>query len=454
MNADERSFFIMEIVTILLVAISSFLLLTELFPLTTMFDIQLVLYLTILVLDYLRVKSFTFFQIWIVGFIFIVWSEMRITSSGYLGALYTIPYVRFSLANFLLLLGYHTCQNKKIIFHNKVCDISKTNWLFTFIIIILYLIYVSQSARSAIVNLQYGRQLSSAKGSSTLTGALISALGTILPAIIAYHVKYVKGKNSVISFVYSLPIFIILLLQSTRFRFLFSVMPFLIVVGVLNFGKADRKKNVILLICVILMVSVSSFVKSNRNMAFAEIENPSLFDKETTNRTDPLTLKIAKQMSPEGILRMAYYADEYFLDHPLHYGKEMSFIFYFWVPRSIWPNKPTQLDYWLIRECSSEVVADSYSSASGFIGEARADFGWGCLLLAFFLGVLFKKIDDYKDIIWTYYRQSFNIVLIAILVPWAFFFVRSPLTSTMSLIWELILYYLFVRFFSTPFPTN
>ena len=444
----------MEIVTILIVAVTSFLILTEIVPSSIVFDIQLVLYLTILILNYIRINTFNLYQIWIVGYIFIVWAEMRITSSWSLGTRYTIPYVRYTLANCSVLLGYHTYQYKNSLVQNKVRIIPKTNWVFAFVLIVLYVLYIFQSASSAVANFQYGRHLSSAKGGTTLTSVLISALGTILPAIIAYHVKNVKKKKAIVSFIYSLPIFVIVLLQSTRYKFLFSVLPYLIIIDVFNLGKIDRKKNVFLLISIFFLVGISSFIKTNRNVAFIEIENPSLFKPENTKVSDPFTLKLAKNMSSEGVVRMAYIADEYFSEHHLHWGKEMSFIFYFWVPRAIWPNKPTQLDYWLIREYSSGTVSDAFSSASGFIGEARADFGWGCLFFTFLLGMLFKRIDSYKEIIWTLYRHSFNTILIAILLPWVFFFVRSPLTSTMSLFWELIVYYLFVRLFSIPIPAN
>ena len=439
----------MEIVAIIFVAISSFLLVVDIVAPSIVFDIQFVLYLIILVLNYIRVKTFNLYQIWIVGYIFIIWSEMRITSTESIGTNYLIPYLRYTLANCLVLLGYHFYRNKKTFIQNKVRYISKTNWMFSAIIIILYVLYISLSLRSAITNLQFGRQLSSAKGSSSLTGSLISALGTLLPAIIAHYVKYIKGRKTIISFIFSLPIFAIVLLQATRFKFLFSVLPYLIVVDVFSLGTIERKKNVILFISLLLLFGISSFIKSNRNAAFAEIENPSLF-KQQANETDPFIMKLAKEMSPEGVIKMASIADEYFSKHTLHWGKEMSFILYFWVPRAIWPNKPTQLDYWLIREYSSEEIADSYSSASGFIGEARADFGWGCLLFALMLGMLFKRIDFTKEIIWLHYRGSFNTIFIAILVPWTFFFVRSPITSTMSLFWEFVIYYMFVRLFAAP----
>ena len=446
MDANNRIYYFGEIVTIFLLVFSSFLFVFEVAPLPVIHDIQLVLCLFIIIFNYCRVRSFNIYQIWIMAYIFIVWAEMRISSTS----AYIIPYIRFTLSNCFVLFGYHSCQGRRNSSQSKIYYISKTNWTFTFSLVIFYVLYILLSANSALVNIQSGRQLSDAKGSTTFSGVWLSALGTILPALIAYYLKYLKGKKNIVSFIVCLPIFIIVLLQSTRFRFLFTVLPYLIVVDLFSLGKSNLKKNFILLFCAILMIGVSTFVKENRNVAFLEIEKKSLFENAQTNDADPFTLKLAKNMSSEGVVYMSYVADDYFSTHSLHWGKELSFIMYFWVPRAIWPNKPTQLDYWLIREYSSETVAGSYSSASGFIGEARADFGWGCLMFAFLIGMLFRRIDGYKAMICNECKNSFNIVLVAILVPWVFFFVRSPLTSTMSLIWELLIYYLFVRLFAMP----
>ena len=450
MNSNKKILFSLEIILIFLLAFSSFFFVFNIVSLSVVIDIQLVLYLFVVLFNYSRVKTFNIYQIWIVAYIFIVWAEMRIISTES----YANPYIRFTLSNCFVLLGYHLYQGGKKISSVKVRYLSKTNWTFTFFLVLLYVLYIALSANSALANFQSGRQLSDAKGSTSLTGVLIGALGTLLPVLIAYYLKYVKGKNNIVSFIICLPIFIIVLLQSTRFKFLFTVLPYLIVIDLFSLGISSVKKNVVMLVIAFLLVGISSFVKENRNTAFLEIEKKSIIETSNTNDSDPFTLKLAKNMSPEGVVYMANVADNYFSNHSLHWGKEMSFVLYFWIPRAIWPNKPTQLDYWLIREYSSETVASTYSSASGFIGEARADFGWGCLLFALLIGMLFRRIDGYKTIVWSQHSDSLNIILVAIAVPWAFFFVRSPLTSTMSLIWELVIYYFFIRLFSLPISSK
>ena len=187
------------------------------------------------------------------------------------------------------------------------------------------------------------------------------------------------------------------------------------------------------------MAMVSTFVKNNRTLGLAQA-NESIFSAENESSSERLPVRLASHMSPEGVVRMARMADRYFSDHSLRWGQETGFLLYFWFPRSLWRDKPTQLDYWLIREYIP-TLPDTYSSASGFIGELRADFGWGCLLFVFLFGLPLKRVDDFCVSVFSEGNASFDMVLASILYPWIFFFVRSPVTSTMSLLWEILIYY-------------
>ena len=152
----------------------------------------------------------------------------------------------------------------------------------------------------------------------------------------------------------------------------------------------------------------------------------------------------AYNMSPEGIIYMAKKADEYFANNPLLYGRETAFLLYFWVPRSIWPDKPTQLGSWLIRK--TENVSDEHSTSSGFMGELRADFGWFSLIFALFIGLLLNLCDQF---IYSFKNNENNIdyIIAAVLYCYFFFFVRSPITASMVLIGEFITFYIIKRVF-------
>lgn len=408
-------------------------------------DMELVVYLLLIGVNYFRNKFFTLYQVWLVAFVFVVWSEMCIIANGMeLLRPYLLPFTRFIVANGCFMLGYHY-QNKKKGFGRQQYYLEHSSRLFMFVVVACYVYFVIRSSQRVFQNATVGRQLSGASGSGSLKRTLINALGMMLPAIIAFYLKNVRGKGFFLSLIVCLPILIIEMFLATRYKFLFAVLPFLIVTGVFSISKRDKRRPVILIASVAAVLMISTFVKENRNTGLLNTEQDFFVEDNENTNSVRFSVKLAKEMSPEGVVRMARMADTYFKTHPLHLGKESSFILYFWFPRSLWPDKPIQLDYWLIREYY--VVSDTYSSASGFIGELRADFGWGCLFFVFLFGLLVRRLDAYVQYVNSQERIPFNIVLVSIFYPWIFFFVRSPITSTMSLLWELLLFLVFSKFF-------
>ena len=411
-----------------------------------MIDISLFIYIAIIYVSFRRVKAFNIYHAWIVGYIFIVWSEMCIIcdSPGPIGG-YITPFFRFILANGCVLLGYNIKQKDV---STKTYNITKDNNWFPLLILILSAYFIYKKLPSVLAVYTNGRVavLGNAKGGGTVSGALISALGVLMPAIIAYYVKCVKKKSILFALLLALPICVMQLFGGTRFRFLFSFLPVMIVLGIFNIKRGERNKIVLLSTVMLAMIVLTNFVKENRNSGLEE-SSISFFDENERYISSRASVRLARHFSPEGVVRMAKQADDYFSTHPLHYGKETSFILYFWVPRSLWKEKPTQLDYWLIREY--ETVAEEFSTASGFIGELRADFGWGCLLFVFLFGILLKRIDLYSAAILSKGSDVFNIVLVSVLYPWAFFFVRSPITSTMTLLWQLVIFFAFKHMFAS-----
>lgn len=436
---EKKSLFIIELSVILLIGFSSFLFLTIPNAAKIIVDIQLVLYLIVLWLNYRRNKAFNLYQIWIVSYIFIVWSEMEILSVNAFSSSLEIPFARYTLANFAFLFGYHFYK-KDGLYHEKTNNIQKTNFLLPLLLIVLYVYYVGSNflyARNVFLNgRSYGSGSALANGS--LLNSLTSSLGLMLPALIGYYYTTIKHKRIWISLFFSLPIFVVLLLTTSRFKFLFSIVPFLIVTGVIGLKRTSFKKNFLLLLIAVAILVVTGYIKENRNVAFFEFEAKDLFGYQS-NTGQEFFEKVAYEMSPEGVVKMASVADDYFSTHDLHYGKETGFIFIFWIPRGWWPDKPTMLDNWLIREYEHN-LADGYSTASGFIGELRADFGWFCLVFILVFGLFVHRLDNFTKHLVNHRPQSFQLVLVSILYPWIFFFVRSPLTATMTLLWELLLW--------------
>lgn len=446
LTTDKKLLLSLEVLFIIGIGLSSSMLLINPNVSKIVVRIQFVLYCFILITNYYRQQSFNLYQVWIVGYIFMVWSEMEILSVSSDTLRYTIPFVRFSLANMCVMVGYVLAGRQKNS-HFRYYILSGGNKLFVLLVSALYLYYVLTHISSLVSVFFNGR--SYGEGSSLGTGSLLStltgSLAFFLPAVMGYYFRFYLKKSAFRSFVISLPIFLILLFTTSRYKFLFSIFPYLIVTGIFDIREIRLKKNILLLLVAILLISVTGFLKQNRRVALAEVEASELFGYGARGGIDVLD-KIAHRLSPEGVIEMASIADDYFQNHSLRHGRETGFIFIFWIPRRIWPDKPTMLDHWLIREFSN--VDEGYSSASGFIGELRADFGWGCLLFMLLFGFFLRNCDNYAGIIAHDAPGSFNIVLISLLFPWVFFFVRSPITSTMSLIWELLLWRLVIAIFA------
>lgn len=442
MKLQERTFFTLEVILIVLSAVVSFgmtFIPAHAYVLT---DIELVLYVLILGLNFVRVKAFNLYQVWVASYIFIIWSEMCIlTNRGALSYSYIVPVIRYSLANALVLLGYLFYHRKHVVVQQRK-TVSGTRW-FALVIALLSLYFIYKRLPAVIGTFTGGRILSDTKGSGSLMKSLLTALGLLLPALIAYYLKILRKKSTLYCCFWVAPIFVVQLLLSTRYKFLFSVVPFLIITDIVNIRYKGKKHLLLLLLVVLAMMMASTFVKNNRDFGFVEADQ-SFFSADTDS--ERMTVKLASQMSPEGVVRMARLADRYFADHNLHWGKETGFLLYFWVPRGLWPDKPTMLDYWLIREYNP-LVSDQYTTASGFLGELRADFGWFSLLFVFLFGMLMRRLDDFSSAVFSAGNRSFDMVLASLLYPWVFFFVRSPVTSTISLLWELVLFYgLYVLF--------
>lgn len=411
-------------------------------PAPIVLDVHFYLLLFLAIVSYVHSHRFQLYQVWIAGFIFIILSEMLILSNGRTDVqiLDYVPSFSFLLlANDVLIVGYwmHKARVKSIKEQYRLCR----KGLFLPLIIVGVLMYVVGRLSSALGNLTSGRGVGDAMGSTTLSGVLITALGLILPAIIAYYFRYVRQKGMLWSFILVLPIWGCQFALATRFHLLFSIIPYLILIGLIDLKATSWRKNVLVLFVLVSLAFISSLLKEFRDVSFADWDINSI--EKQDERSERFTVKLAQEMSPEGVVAMTKLANDYFSTHSLRYGRETSIILYFWVPRSIWPEKPLQLDYWLIREYA--IVSDGFSSASGFTGELRADFGMFSLFFVFVGGMLLRRGDAYVEQVFSF-SDNINKILAACLFPYVFFVVRSPLAATQTFIFELVIFFIIKRF--------
>jgi hypothetical protein len=81
-------------------------------------------------------------------------------------------------------------------------------------------------------------------------------------------------------------------------------------------------------------------------------------------------------LSAEGVMRINALIHTTQTYSPDGRPPENLFILYWWVPRQLWPNKPTLAGYWFIREATSERgFSSGHSASGGFAMPALLDFG-------------------------------------------------------------------------------
>lgn len=403
--------------------------------------------LALIIASYLKTKSINLLQIWISGYIFIIWSECMIMTDEGNGEFYINQILFFSLANLIVISSYLIFQGKKFKRDSSSRVFIRKKYFFVLLVVCL-LIYIYNSIPEIKLIMIKGRQLKNVLGSTTLSGFLISSLGVVLPAVIGYYFKQRK-KGFWFGLLLVFPIIIVQFLGGTRFKLLFAILPYFITSGLLTLNRLPLKKIIVTFCCIGILASASAFLKENRSKTnFLSSNSVEILEKQEDKQ---LLREFADEMSPEGCVQMAWYADDYFSSHSLRYGLETTFWFYFWVPRSIWESKPTPIDNWLIRKY--EAVAPEFSTASGFLGEIRADFGALSLLICILFGWLLRSADNYIITNLHCSNIAFNGIIASLMFPYVFFFIRSPLTATQTLLPELALVFI-IRYFFTIKSSN
>lgn len=400
-------------------------------------------YIILIALDFFSSHRITLFQTWLGSFIFIIWSDMMIQSQNTSYNIYNESIVFLLLANNIFLIGYILYKPKQEIkkIENRVFKNVK---LIPFMLSIALAVYIVAMYKTVLDSLAEGRQTLELSSTQNLLNVIVTTFGLIIPVYSSFYYKF-YSKRTYYSLLFVLPVFAIQAVLGTRFKLLYMIIPYCVILNILDVRSMSKRKMIILGCLMVILVSVTNFIKEYRNMSIADALNISQLNENST-RDEGLLLKLAEKMSPEGIVRMTYLANDYFSNHELEYGKEIGQFVYFIIPRSIWKDKPSAIDYWLIRRY--EVVEESHSTASGFTGEIRADFGMFCFIILLFWGMVLKKLDDYSRRIYSQTGPVYNKILVAMIYPYIFFFVRSPLTASNTFVFELLLYFLVGKFFT------
>lgn len=403
---------------------------------------QIYFYATAIHSVYLLYKSkkVQLILIWNIAFIFIILSEVLLLETvGH----YTVESVKYLLlANNVVNLGYIVNLKSSSNFQFSSNLKTKNPKIVTPLLIGVVLFYFANKIQEALYTFSVGRNvvISEGEGSGFFLGSIFNSIGFVLPAIIAYYFIFIKKNNLILAILLSIPIFIIQFLAGSRFPLLFSLLGFFVVLQTRYFKKMRLKQYLIAMLVVASIGYLSTLMKHYRSSTTRD-EQIVIFSNKTSDADFP-TLLATNFMSPEGVVDMTSLMFSHFQVNEHLYGSSSSFLLYFWIPRQIWADKPTMLGYWFIREYRVGFSA-GHSASFGFSGDLYADFGLFSLIFIFFIGYFLRYADNFKDA--AFRKGGYNIIIGAMLFPYVFFFVRSPITSTMNFIGITLIYLIFKK---------
>lgn len=356
---------------------------------------------------------------------------------------------------FLLFRKHSTSQNeRKDLVISPFSNLTHAKIVFSALTLFLVLLFSPMIA----YGLTTGRGSSSLYNPESEGGLLfnVGILGYFLFALLYavcgfwgyYFSRERKGRISFIkAALYSSPIFLIGIASGTRY-----VLCFMLVSTFLPWVyRLNLKKLKWIAIGGLFLALLFSAMKNSRYDGFDF--SAGLKSEESTGT---LTELIVSKGSPEGLLRNMAMIDLWTTTHSHTHGKSIGFLGFFWIPRAIWHEKPTQIDHWLIREYESGFNG-GYSTASSFCGELFMDFGYGCILICVLLGILMAKLDLYieRNLL---VGGFFPTAMAGIIFGWAFFMTRSFLTATyplflgLPIVWLLAKYVIKENKQPTPIP--
>lgn len=398
--------------------------------------------IAICVIHFLSEKKITLFIIWLGGFIFIILSEMLLYPE-YISDRLSMRACRFLLsANNLVLLGYLINVKHYRTSLHFVSPPTTMRYKYDTLILLMLGIGVCMVLMPLLhETFLHGRQLTDAKGGfqmSDLPSIIADKLSILLPSILAYYLIRIRKLSIWYAIVLAFPFLGMNALLGTRFKFLFAVFPFLILSNIINIRRVGVKEILSMAFVAILFIGYSAFMKQYRNNSIFEVQTHSQYFEIPSPY---LSARLAERMSPEGVVNMTILADDYFSTHKHSFGTQTLFPLYAWIPRRVWPNKPLLIDYWLIREYDDS-VPDAHSTASGFTGELRADFGMFSLFIVFLLGLLLSYMDSYVETYLSVYPQAPQTIIASMIYPAVFFGVRSPVLSLYIFITVYCFYWL------------
>ena len=218
---------------IILIGFSIFVLLSD--DVYSMANCCFYVYITLTLLSIISSKSINFDAIWLLGFVLIILSEMMfmpnksdvISASKYI-----------ILGNNVIIAGYQM-SSPKVSFRIKEYKITNNIWFFT-LIFFLTVVYIITIYPQAILTYSIGRYSAQQQVQHGYFAGMILDFGYILPSLWAY---YYRGKRAgiIASFLFSLPIFILIAMCGTRFPLLFAILGYVLSSKLIHIFNIERR---------------------------------------------------------------------------------------------------------------------------------------------------------------------------------------------------------------------
>ncbi len=287
---------------------------------------------------------------------------------------------------------------------------------------ILYYLFVYMGATRVFSGRAY-RYMDMGFGSINKLGTLLIVL---LPILIAYLLKRYKIRIGLRLGLVSLGclLLFVLIAIGTRFYLGFAL------VGVLYFALdkfhgMPKRRVFMLLAAFVLLLVLQDFLLIARTEGIGK-----LFESSSVRESILYSAKKEPYLSSEGMLNIT----TLILKSPAIWEhsrfNENLYLFYWWIPRSLWPQKPTMAGHWLIREYgNARGFGKGYSVSGGFCMPALVDFGpnWGmffCLVYGALLGIFERFVSRQSKRKW-----GPPSLFAALLYFGVFFMMRSLQTS-------------------------
>jgi len=302
--------------------------------------------------------------------------------------------------------------------------------LFAFISILLFYVFVLYSPGELFFSARSARL---SRGSST---SVLNAVIVMLPVYCVYLITHFKKSQpiKVIAILCGTFSLLVVYASGTRFWFGFSVMGIIFYLGA-GLTQLTRRRKIILAFMAAAVYLAQGAILDFRGAGggLSSLDLTAMLEDRPT------------RISSEGTLNINAWIHKTEHMKPSNRVPENLFILYWWIPRAVWPNKPTMAGHWFIREMTTlRGYSAAHSASGGFSMPALLDFGplvgiVFCLVYGGIIAVLESLASRYR------YVDSPYSLMVGIFYFGTVFMVRSLHTSII---------FMQIAFFAVVVPAN